>query len=122
MASHSVARIIDGRTAAHRLDGAAWGLFFIWIGIAFLLHLDWGIGLLGVGVLMIATQIARKYVGLPLETFWIVVGALFMLCGIWEVFSVRLSLIPIICIVAGVALLASVLVGGRAEQKGDKAA
>lgn len=122
MASHSVATVIDGRTAAHKLDGAAWGLFFIWVGIAFLLNLDWGMGLLGVGVLMIGKQIARKYMGLPLEMFWIVVGSLFILCGIWALLSVRVSLIPIICIVAGAALLASALAARPAEPKSDKAA
>ncbi len=117
MASHIVVSMADPRVAAQKLEGIAWGLFFIWIGIAFLLHLDWGVGLLGVGVLMVAKQLARKYMALPVEMFWIIVGVLFILCGIWGMLNVTVSLIPIVCIVAGVALAISALFGKPVEQK-----
>ena len=117
MTNHAVVSMVDPRVAAQKLEGIAWGLFFIWIGIAFLLHLDWGVGLLGVGVLMIGKQIARKFMTLPMETFWIGVGILFILCGIWGVLNVSVSLIPIVCIVAGVALAVSALFGKPVEQK-----
>jgi hypothetical protein len=110
MSSHAVGTMGTGQIAAHKLEGVAWGFFFIWIGVAFLLHLDWGIGLLGVGVLMVGKQLARKYMALSVETFWVVVGALFILCGIWASLSVRVSLLPIVCIFAGAALLFSALV------------
>lgn len=115
MTNHSVGTMIDGRVAAQKLEGIAWGFFFIWIGIAFLLNVDWGIGLLGVGILMVGKQIARKYMALQVETFWLMVGALFVLGGVWELFAVRVSLIPILCITAGAALLISVLVGKPRE-------
>lgn len=115
MASHSVGAITGGRVAAHKLEGMAWGLFFIWIGLAFLLNLAWGIGLLGVGVLMVGKQMARKYLGLQFETFWFVVGAFFILGGVWESFSLRISLIPILCIAAGAGLLVSALVAKSSE-------
>ncbi|HET6936777.1 MAG TPA: hypothetical protein VFI72_18175, partial [Candidatus Angelobacter sp.] len=99
------------------LEGIAWGAFFIWIGIAFLLHLDWGAGLLGVGVLMIGKQIARKFMTLPVETFWMGIAILFILCGIWGVLNVSVSLIPIVCILAGVALVISAFFSKPIEQK-----
>jgi hypothetical protein len=114
MTNH-VGTMADGGITAHKLDVAGWGLFFIWIGIAVLANLGWGIGLAGVGVLVISGQLARKYMGLTFEAFWAVVGAVFVLGGIWEILSVRVSLIPILCIAAGVALLGSVLVGKPKE-------
>jgi hypothetical protein len=44
-----------------------------------------------------------------LETFWVLVGVLFLLGGIWDLLSVHVSLTPIVCIVAGVLLLGSAL-------------
>lgn len=31
---------------AHRLDAVAWGLFFVWVGIALIAGFGWGLGLL----------------------------------------------------------------------------
>jgi hypothetical protein len=99
----------ERHVTAHKLDAVAWGLFFVWVGIAFLANLSWGTGLIGVGVLVLGGQLARKYLGLTFEGFWAVVGALFVIGGVWELLSVRVSLIPILCIVAGVALIVSAL-------------
>ncbi len=96
---------------AHRLNVAGWGLFFLWIGIVLLAKLSWGIGLLGVGIFILGGQVARKFMALRFETFWAVVGALFVIGGVWELLSLRVSLIPVFCILAGVMLLLSALVG-----------
>jgi uncharacterized membrane protein len=90
-----------------KVDAAAWGLFFIWIGVALLAGLTWGIGLLGVGIITLGTQLARKSFGLGIEGFWIAVGLIFLAGGVWELLSVRIGLVPIVLIVAGVALLLS---------------
>jgi hypothetical protein len=31
---------------AHKLDAAAWGLFFVWAGVALIADVGWGLGLL----------------------------------------------------------------------------
>ena len=90
---------------AQKLDAAAWGLFFLWVGIALIADFGWGLALLGVGVITLGAQVAGGRFGLALEPFWIVVGLLFLLGGVWELLDVRLSLVPIVPIVAGVALL-----------------
>jgi hypothetical protein len=100
-----------------KLDAAAWGLFFIWTGIAFLADVGWGAGLLGVGIITLGAQVARRYFALKLEGFWVVVGFLFMVGGIWELFRVQIGLVPILCIIAGFALLVSIFVG-RARNSG----
>lgn len=94
---------------AKRLDAAAWGLFFVWVGIALIADVGWGLGLLGVGAITLGGQAARRYLGLSLERFWVVVGLLFVLGGAWELVGVEFSLVPVILIVAGVALLLSAL-------------
>jgi hypothetical protein len=67
-----------------KLDTAGWGLFFIWTGIAALAHVGWGAGLLGVGIIILGAQVTRKYFGLKLEGFWVVMGVFFVWGGVWE--------------------------------------
>lgn len=96
-------------TLTGKLDAAAWGVFFIWIGVVLLANLGWSVGLFGVGVITLGAQLARKYLGEELEGFWVLVGFLFLLGGIWELFSIRAGLVPILLIVAGALLLLSTL-------------
>jgi hypothetical protein len=109
--TNAVGTIDTRRIAARRLEGLAWGLFFIWVGIALLANLGWGIGLLGIGLLILAGQAAGKYLGLRFETFWIVAGVFFLMSGAWMLIDIRVSLLPVFCIVAGAALLLSAMVG-----------
>jgi hypothetical protein len=98
---------------SRKLEAIGWGLFFIWTGIALFGNLGWGAGLLGVGIITLGAQAARKYFGLKLKGFWLVVGFFFVAGGIWKLFNIQLGLLPILCITAGVALLGSRLVGSR---------
>jgi hypothetical protein len=104
-------KLTSGHVLNKKLDAAGWGLFFVWIGIALFADVGWGPGLLGVGIIILGTQVARNYFGLKPKGFWVVVGFLFVLGGIWKLFYVPYDLMPILCIVAGVFLLVSVLVG-----------
>ena len=113
------------RELARKLDAAGWGLFFIWIGIAVLTSVGWGATLFGIGVITLGGQLVRKYSGLPLERFWLVVGALFFVGGLWKALALGLgrpaiagAFVPIICILAGATLLVSALVSRRAEGPG----
>ncbi len=108
-------RVANTRALTKKLEAAGWGLFFIWIGIALLADVGWGVGLVGVGIIILGAQVSRRYLALKPEGFWVVVGFLFVVGGIWELFNVQLALVPILCIVAGVALLASAL-GGRPRE------
>jgi hypothetical protein len=94
---------------AHKLDAVAWGLFFVWVGIALIANIGWGLGLLGVGVITLGGQVARKYFGLAVERFWLVVALFFVLGGVWELLGLQFSLVPIMLIVAGMALLFSAM-------------
>jgi len=104
---------LNRRTLHGKLEAAGWGLFFIWMGIALFAHLGWGVGLLGVGIITLGVQLARKAFSLNWEGFWVAVGFLFVLGGVGKLFNLQLGLLPILCIIAGAALLVSALIGGQ---------
>lgn len=93
--------------ASDRFSTVGWALFFIWVGIAFLAGFHIGVGLLGVGVITLGVQVARRQANLKLEGFWVVIGLLFLLGGLWELSEPTLPLLPILLIVAGLLLLIS---------------
>jgi len=95
------------RTTGRRLKAGGWGLFFVWVGVSLLVDLSWAVGLIGVAAIILLGQVARRSFGLRLEHFWVVVGVLFLLGGIWEVNRIDIDLLPILMILAGGALLLS---------------
>ncbi len=107
----------ERRDLAQKLDAVGWGLFFIWIGIAFLADFGIGVGLLGVGIITLGEQAARKYFNLKLEGFWVIVGLCFVLGGLWELLAVELPLVPILLIVAGLVILVSIARGTHLMKK-----
>jgi hypothetical protein len=90
-----------------KIDTAAWGIFFIWVGIALLADVGWGVGLLGVGVIMLGAQAWRRYLGVRMELFSLVAGTLFAIVGIWNLFEVRVDIVPLLFVAVGIALIAS---------------
>lgn len=99
----------DRRYWAGKLDTIGWALFFIWVGVAFLIKTGFGIGLLGIGIITLGVQIARTSYKLKIEAFWLIVGILFFLGGLWELFEPSLPLVPIVLIVAGLIMLLSII-------------
>ena len=94
---------------ADKLYTVGWSLFLIWVGIALLMKLDASIGLLGVGVITLLVQGARKCFNLKIEGFWIVLGLLFVVGSLWEIYKLNRPLVPVLLIVVGAALLLSVI-------------
>ena len=107
----------EKRDLAGKLDKAGWALFFIWVGIALLTKRGFGVGLVGVGVITLAGQAARKLFNLKVEGFWLVVGVLFVVGGLWEIYKPKVEFGPVLLIVAGLALLVSVLRGRKGRGK-----
>lgn len=90
-----------------KIGAASWALFFIWIGVVFLAAIPPMITLLGIAAIVLGAQGMRTMSGLKAEPFWVVVGVLFVLWGVWDLLPLDLPLVPILLIVAGAALLAS---------------
>ncbi len=101
------------RALVNKLDAVGWGLFLIWVGTAFLANVGWAVGLLGVGVIAIGAQLARKYFGIRIEWFGLMMGIAFVVCGAWELLKIHASipggLAPTLCVVAGIIILLSAL-------------
>lgn len=95
------------------IEATGWGLFFVWIGISFLAGFSFAVGLLGVGVITLGGQMARKVSNIKLEGFWVVVGILLIIGGIWELLKIEVQLVPILIIVAGLVILISVFRGKK---------
>ena len=94
---------------ARTIEAIGWGLFFIWVGIAFTIGVEKAIGLLVIGIITLGGQAARRFYGLKLEGFWVIVGCCFIVGGLWEFFEPEFALVPILLIIAGLALIYSVL-------------
>jgi hypothetical protein len=91
----------------HKLQAVGWGLFFVWVGIAVLVKLEFGIGLLGIGIITLGIQGVRKYFNLKLEGFWVVIGLLFVIGGIWNLFEAKIPLVAIVLIIGGILVIVS---------------
>jgi hypothetical protein len=99
----------EGRSIADKLHALGWGLFFIWLGILFVAGLGAEIGLLGIGALVLAMQATRKAFNLELEGFWLAMGGLFLAGGVWGLVNPAVPFVSFVLIVAGVAILASLV-------------
>ncbi len=88
-----------------KFDAIGWALFFIWVGTAWLAEVGVGIGLLGVAVITLGMQLARRLFDLPVEGFWIIVGIGFALAGTWHLMGPDKPLAPYVLIAIGVAML-----------------
>ncbi len=109
------------RTSEKQLELGTWGAFFIWMGVALFASLAWGVWLLGVGVIVLGAQLVRRLAAMRVETFWLVAGALFMLGGIFRLArlgGVDIPIIPILCVVAGLGLLANAFRRSRFDPHG----
>lgn len=103
-----------------RLGAWGWGLFFVWIGIAFLWDLGWGLGFLGVGVITLGIQLFRLSCGLGAEGLWMIVGLLFFAGGLWELLlESDFPMVPIVFVLLGAGLIWSAVRGKRPGGPGD---
>jgi len=103
------------RSLEKKLDEWGWGLFFIWVAIAFLADMGWGLGLMGVGIITLGEQAARVSFGLGLDGFWTVLGLMFLVGGGWELmFETGFPLIPVGLFMIGVTFIWSAVRGSFA--------
>jgi len=90
---------------ASKLDAFGWGLFLIWLGIVLLAKAQASVALLGIGIIMLGVQLARIVLRLNIERFWFVAGLLFIVGALWQLADPGVSVVSILLIVAGVALV-----------------
>lgn len=107
---------IEVNPIAHKLSMTSWALFFIWMGIVLSTGLGAGYGLLGIGIIILGTQLARKLSNLSVEGFWVLVGVLLLLGAVGKLIAFGIALIPFVLILAGVVILWSVYFGRSANR------
>ena len=96
-------------------DALAWGALFIWWGLTLLIQFPAGVGLIGVGLILLAVNAARYFQGIRLNGFSTTIGILALVWGGLEfagtVVPLDLPVFPILLIVLGLL----VLFGSRRE-------
>lgn len=97
------------------IDVLAWGALFIWWGLTLLIKLPAGVGLIGVGLILLAANAARYFQGMSVSGFGTTIGVLALVWGVLElvgtVLPLALPVFPILLIVLGLM----VLLGGRPQ-------
>ncbi len=90
-----------------KVNGVVGGLLLIWAGIALQAEFGWGVALIGVGIILLAEQAARRHFGVDFDWFWVGVGIVSAGSGVGMLFGLKVSLVPILLIIVGIALIAS---------------
>lgn len=106
----------DSMRKNRNIDALAWGALFIWWGLTLLIQFPAGIGLIGVGLILLAANATRYFQGMPLSGFSTAIGVLALVWGGLElagtVLPFQLPVFPILLIVLGLM----VLFGSRREE------
>jgi hypothetical protein len=100
-----------------KLEAIGWGLFLVWVGVAFLADMGWGWGLLGIAIIILGEAAVRWRLDLKIGGFWIACGLVFLLGGLWELFRIPWPLVPVLIILCGLAVLWGVLSGRHVMRK-----
>lgn len=119
MALSDRGQVVGAIGVDRRIDAIGWGLFFLWVGIGLAAHVGWSVGLLGVAVITIGVQLWRKYLKLRMDAFWLILGGLFGIVGIACLLGLRVDVVPLLFIAAGLFLLVSTLRFRRASGTGS---
>ncbi len=91
------------------IDALAWGALFIWWGLTLLIPFPAGVGLIGVGLILLAANAARYFQGMRVSGFTTAIGVLALVWGGLElagtVLPFALPVFPILLIVLGLMVL-----------------
>ncbi len=90
---------------SRQLDSASWGLFFVWLGIAWFGNLGWYWGMVGVGVIFLGEAAIRGARDLKISGMSVLFGTLFLVGGIWGLTSQPWALLPTLFVLFGIAMV-----------------
>ena len=96
------------------LTSLAWGIFIILIGSLWIVaestRLDMGLYFaLGVGLILIGLNLARRSIGTKISKFSLGLGIVALLVGLSAVGGLKLPLVPTIVVVIGIFIVAEAI-------------
>lgn len=98
------------------LIAARWSLSFLWVAIALRTKVGWELGLLGLGIIILAIEAARKCFAAKWAGFWVVFGVFSFLFGV--LLLLNTNLLPILWLLAAAGLLLSGLASRLQNRSG----
>lgn len=102
------------QTAKH-LDQVGWGIFLVMIGTIWLVPgVPQGTWLIGTGILLLALNAIRSWMGIPWSGISVALGVFALAAGLGDYTGVNLPLFPICLVIVGVALILKPLIPQRA--------
>lgn len=107
------------KALARKLSALAGGAGAIWLGIIFLLGLGWGIGLMGIGMILLIEQLARRRFGLVHDLYWTAAGALALIGGMLLESGYDVRIGPLILIMIGIFAIISAFSRQEDSHGGD---
>ena len=101
--------------SARTLTTVAWGLFFILIGGAWMYGEAYGVDTgtiiaIGVGLILVGLNVARKVIGAHMGKFSLGVGILALLIGLARYAGMRVDILPLIIVLIGLFIIAEAIV------------
>jgi hypothetical protein len=98
-----------------RIDAIGWGLLFLMSGVLFLIPgLPEGSWLVGLGVVLLGLNAARRAMGLEIDRFGVVIGSGAVLAGLAIVAGMDVPVFALLLIASGLAIIAEQVGLGRA--------
>jgi len=88
------------------LDTVGWGLFLLLSGLVLLVPtLPDGTWLTGVGTIVVGLGAVRASLGLPVSSFWTIIGVGLVVAGIGTIAGLALPWFALLLVVCGAAIL-----------------
>lgn len=95
---------LNQKDIGKKIDALGWALLFIWLGVYFGMNVHReGLFSLGLGSILVFENALRRWAGVRVSRFWLVMGFLFLLVGMLSYFDV--SLLPGLLILCGLGIL-----------------
>lgn len=96
------------------LNGAAWGAFFVVLGIGWITSAIYAIDVaayiaVGAGIILVAINLARFTVGISISKFSLFIGLIAFVLGATGAIGYSLPLIPTLIVLVGLFVLAEAL-------------
>jgi hypothetical protein len=101
----------DARTLNRKYETAAWGAFFILLGVTSLFRFVDGVGAVGIGIIFLGLNLARYLSKIPTSALTITLGVLALVLGGADILrnvlrlQVDLPILPLLLIALGLVWL-----------------